>query len=181
MKKHLLFTLIGAVVLFFWLFMSFAMPNFHKASQSYTPLQDSLLMAMEKSGLPEGMYVLGQPDPAFMNDEAKCAEEMKKFEGKPWAVLNYQMNNSYAMGMNMVRGFFTCAIISWLLFWLMGQMKERSLKNDILLSLAIGFISFCFVPYTNFIWFKNPDILAHLLDGIGPWLILGWVGNKLSA
>ena len=181
MKKHFLFALIGAAILFIWQFMSFAMPNFHKAAQGYTPLQDSLLKAIEQTGLKEGMYVLGMPDPEIMNDEAKCAEVMKKYEGKPWAVLNYQMNNSSAMGMNMVRGFFTCFIISWILFWLMSQMKEGSLKNHVLLSLAVGFISFSFVPYTNFIWFKNPDILAHLLDGIAPWLILGWVGNKMSA
>lgn len=181
MKKHLLFTLIGAVVLFMWLFMSFAMPNFHKSSQAYTPLQDSLLTAIEQTGLKEGMYILGQPNPANMNEKVKWDGDVKKYDGKPWAVINYQMSNSFAMGMNMVRGISVCAVISFILFWLMGQMKDNSLKSHILLSLAVGFISFCFVPYTNFIWFKNPDIMAHLLDGLAPWLILGWVGNKLSA
>jgi hypothetical protein len=48
MKKHFLFALIGAAILFIWQFMSFAMPNFHKAAQGYTPLQDSLLWQLSK-------------------------------------------------------------------------------------------------------------------------------------
>ncbi len=62
MKKALLFALIGAVILFAWQFLSFAMPNFHKSSMEYTPLQDEILAAIDNSGLKEGMYMLKEPD-----------------------------------------------------------------------------------------------------------------------
>ena len=68
MKKTLLFMLIGGAIIFVWGFISFAMPNFHKASAEYTPLQDEVLSAFEKSGLEEGMYYLGQPDPDSVVD-----------------------------------------------------------------------------------------------------------------
>ncbi len=180
MKKYVIFSFIGAVILFIWLFMSFAMPNFHKKAMEYTPKQDSILEALAQSGLQEGMYVLGQPDPAIVMDEAKCAEEMKKYEGKPWAVVNYQMNNSSAMGMNMFRGFSICFLISWILFWMISHLRETDLKTRLLLSLGVGFISFLFVPYTGFIWFKAPDIMAYLVDGIVPWLLLGWIGHRMA-
>jgi len=88
MKKSLLFALIGGIILFVWQFISFAMPNFHKTAMEYTPSQDEVLAAIKESGLKEGMYMLGQPDPELTNEEYNAA--MEKYEGKPWAILNYQ-------------------------------------------------------------------------------------------
>jgi len=42
MKKTILFALLGALIIFVWQFISFAMPNFHKASMTYTPLQEEV-------------------------------------------------------------------------------------------------------------------------------------------
>lgn len=180
MKKQILFTLLGGAILWIWQFISFAMPNFHEKAMQYTPLQDSLLQAIAATGLTEGQYILGSPDPELMKDQAKMETVFKeKYEGKPWAVLNYQMNNSMAMGMNMLRGFITCMVIGWMLFSLLGQLKNDSLINRLFVSTSIGFISFLYVPYTNFIWFKEPDIMAYLLDGIAPWLIIGFIGHKM--
>ncbi|MBK7173689.1 MAG: hypothetical protein IPH84_10760 [Bacteroidales bacterium] len=64
MTRKLLFSLIGAIILFAWLFLSNAMPNFHKAASTYTPKQAELLQKIQESGLEEGMYMLGQPDPS---------------------------------------------------------------------------------------------------------------------
>jgi len=61
MKKSLLFALIGGVIIFVWQFISFAIPNFHKSRMEYSPVQDEVLAAIEKSGMKEGMYMLGQP------------------------------------------------------------------------------------------------------------------------
>jgi len=70
-----------------WRFISFAIPNIHKAGMEYTPMQDEILSAIEKTGLEEGMYMLGQPDPELSRDDYNSA--MEKYEGKPWAVLGW--------------------------------------------------------------------------------------------
>lgn len=178
MKHKLLFSLIGAIIIFVWQFLSFAMPNFHKSAMQYTPLQDSILTGFQKMGLKEGMYVLGQPDPSLSSKE--MSEAMKSFEGKPWAVLNYQESMASGMAMPMIRGLLVCFVISFLLFWIFLQQKNPTLVNRLLLSLAIGVIGFFFTPYTNFIWYKEPDIFAYLADGIVPWLILGFIGHKMA-
>lgn len=178
MKKSLLFALIGGVILFVWQFISFAVPNFHKSGMEYTPLQDEVLAAIEKSGMEEGMYMLGQPDPELSKEEYN--ESMEGYEGKPWAILNYQMENSSAMAMNMIRGFIIAIITSLIFFWILRQQKNPALMKSVLLGIAVGFIGFLFVPYTNFIWFKEPDIWAYMLDGIVPWAILGFVGHKMA-
>ena len=178
MKRKLLFSLIGAIVIFAWQFLSYAMPNFHKSASAYTPAQDSIFKALEKLGLKEGMYFLGQPDPSLSQAEQQTA--MEKMDGKPWAVVNYHETNSMSMVMNMTRGFLVCIVISFLLFWLLLQQKNPTLINRMLLALAVGMIGFFFVPYTNFIWYKAPDIFAHFADAIFPWLILGFIGHKMA-
>jgi glycerol uptake facilitator-like aquaporin len=154
------------------------MPNFHKSANTYTPLQDSVLKSFDKMGLKEGMYLLGQPDPSLSSEEQQAA--MKSLDGKPWAVLNYQAENSTDMAMPMIRGLLVCFVISFFLFWIFLQQKNPTLTNRLLLSLAIGMIGFFFTPYTNFIWYKEPDIFAYLADGIVPWVILGFIGHKMA-
>ncbi len=178
MKRKLLFSLIGAIVIFAWQFISYAMPNFHKSASAYTPAQDSLFKAFEKQGLKEGMYMLGQPDPSLSQAEQQAA--MDKLDGKPWGVLNYHETNTMSMGINMITGILVCFVISFLLFWLFLQQKDPTLTNRMLLALAVGLIGFFFVPYTNFIWYKAPDIFAHFADAIFPWLILGFIGHKMA-
>lgn len=178
MKRKLLFSIIGAVIIFAWQFLSFAMPNFHKTASRYTPAQDSILQLIEKQGLKEGMYFLGQPDPSLSQAEQEAY--LEKLDGKPWGVINYHESNTMSMAMNMIRGFIVCFVISFLLFWLFVQQKNPTLINRLYLALAVGVIGFFFVPYTNFIWYKAPDIFAHFADAIVPWLILGFVGHKMT-
>jgi hypothetical protein len=178
MKHKLLFSLIGAIVIFAWQFLSYAMPNFHKSASAYTPAQDSILKMLEKQGLSEGMYFLGQPDPSLSMADQQAA--MKDFEGKPWAVLNYHKVSSMSMTMPMIRSIMVCFVLSFLLFWLFLQQKSPTLMNRILLALAVGMIGFLFVPYSNFIWYKAPDIFAHFADAIVPWVILGFIGHKMA-
>lgn len=178
MKRKLLFALIGAVIIFVWQFLSFAIPNFHKSSMTYTPEQDEILQKLNELGLQEGMYFLGQPDPSLSREEQKAA--MESYQGKPWAIINYQEYMFSDMTMPMIRGFVVAFVISFLLFWMFLQQKDPTFLKRLYLSLAVGVISFLFVPYTNFIWFKEPDIWAYFADGIVPWLILGFIGHKMA-
>ncbi|MFA6126753.1 MAG: hypothetical protein WC699_05575 [Bacteroidales bacterium] len=178
MKKAILFALLGGIILFAWQFLAWAMPNFHKKAQEYSPVQDEILQSIQNSGLKQGMYVLGQPDPKQSRKEYDA--NMNKYEGKPWAVLNYRDKNDSRMAMNMIRGFIMMVLVSLIFFWLVRQQKDPTLMKRILLGLGIGLIGFMFIPYTNFIWFKAPDIWAYLLDGFAPWIILGWLGHKLA-
>ena len=178
MKKKLLFSLIGAIVIFTWQFFSFAMPNFHKASSAYTPLQDSILQKLQNLGLKEGMYLLGQADPGLSMAEQE--KQMNQYASKPWAVINYQEKMDMRMAMPMIRGLIICFIISFILFWFFQQQKDPTLTNRMLVSLGIGIIAFFYHPYTHFIWYKEPDIFAYLADGIVPWAILGFIGHKMA-
>lgn len=178
MKNRIIFTLLGGVLLFLWQFLSYAFPNLHESAMRYTPTQDTILSAIAASGLQEGMYVIGMPDPASMSDREKGEATMAAYEGKPYGVLNYQKSHSFAMGMNLFRGMSVCMVLSFILFWILSQQKAPSMINSILICIGIGFMAFLSIPYTNFIWFKNPDIWAHLIDAFVPWTILGILGHR---
>lgn len=175
MKKHLLFSIVGGIILFVWQFLSYAMPNFHQKANTYTPLQDTILATLQGVGLEEGMYMLGMPDP----DDPEAMKKYQEMETSTWATLNYRINDSNGMAMPMTRGVVVCIIISAILFMLFNQQKDPTLIKRIVLALGIGLIGFFFVPYSNFIWYKEPDVFAHLLDAIVPWMILGFIGHKL--
>jgi len=36
-----------------------------------------------------------------------------------------------------------------------------------------------FYPYSNFIWYKNPDIWAHLADSVVPFALIGLLSFRL--
>jgi len=45
---------------------------------------------------------------------------------------------------------------------------------------AVGMISYFLEPYSDFIWYKTPGIVAHLMDGIIPWAVLGALAGKMA-
>lgn len=49
-----------------------------------------------------------------------------------------------------------------------------------LFAIAIGFSGFIFYPYSNFIWFKNPDIVAHMIDAIVPFALVGLLNHLFT-
>jgi hypothetical protein len=178
MKNRLIFALLGGVLLFIWQFMAWAMPAFHWDSISYTPLQTQLLEALDASGLETGMYVLGQPDPAAYAQEGLAEAQMQALEGKGYARINYIRNYGSDMVMNMVRGLFVCIIMAYLLHILLGNIRKDGLKERVLHAVGFGAVFFLFMPYTNFIWFKEPDIWAYVADAIIPWALLGALSVK---
>ncbi len=180
MNKSLLFTLTGGVLLFVWQFMSFAALNLHGNAQTYTPKDREILQFLEGMELEEGMYALGAPSPEVRSDPAKQEVYAQKMEGRPWAMLNYQKVWSGDMTMELVRGFVMNLLMAWLLFWVLCGLKEASLLRCVLVAVAIGWVGFLYFPYSNFIWFRNPDIWAHMLDATAPFAVLGWLGHRWS-
>lgn len=174
MKKWFIFGLAGGIILFVWQFLSFAMPNFHKAANEFTPLQDTLLADFKALGLKDGMYMLGMPDP----DSQESGMQMSG-ETYTWATLNYKVDDSTSMTTPMLRSIVIDILVSILLFFILAQIKNPSLLKRVALSIAIGLIAFFYIAYSSFIWYKEPDIFAYLMDAIVPWAILGWLGDIL--
>lgn len=174
MQKLVIASLVGGVILFTWQFLSWSLLNLHADTNSYTPKQDSILAFLEEQQLEPGFYFLPTtPKGTSPEDQQKY---MAEAAGKPWAQLYYHESMNTSMARNMIRGFLTDVVIVLLLSWILLQIRERSLKDTILLSLAVGLIGYLACLYQPSIWFESPTLM-HLIDSLISFGLLGiWLG-----
>src|SRR5512133_570565 len=118
MKKAIIGSLVGAIIIFIWQFLSFGLINFHKPAQDYTDKQDAIMSFLNNQGLKEGGYVMPSAPSTASRSEMEAA--MKASDGKPWVKLEYHdkaQNSTNAMVINMVRGFLVNFVIVLLFCW----------------------------------------------------------------
>lgn len=173
MKKILVGSLVGGLIIFIWQFLSFAALNLHHAAQQYTDKQDVIMSCLEQ--LPEGGYFL--PNLPKTATKQEQDQYMKDVEGKPWAMVQYHRSMDMNMGMNMTRGFVTDVLTVMLLCWIILRMRPLSFGRVFMASLFTGLIVFMNGIYIGHIWYQYFDTPIHLLDSIVSWGITGlWLG-----
>lgn len=175
MKKTLIGALVGGLIIFIWQFLSFALVNLHKPAQQHTEKQDAIMTFLNSQQLPEGGYVMPSlPEGATMDEHKQL---MQTAEGKPWASIQYHYALKTNMVMNMVRGFIVNVVIVLLFCWLARRMNIAGSGTILGGALIVGLIVFLNAPYTNYIWYQNFDIWAHLADAVVSWGLTGlWLG-----
>lgn len=179
MRNHIIFSIVGAIVLFIYQFLSWAAINLHSDQQRYTPLETEILEYLGESGLEPGMYAVGQGNPEG-GQEAMWADWTENFKGKPWAVINYiESNDMDDMASNLSRSFLVDLFAAALLFFMLSKTNVSGLRDTSILLIGMGLLAFIVEPYTYSIWYKMPGMTAHLIDAIVPWFILALLYNKL--
>lgn len=177
MKKQLIATLVAALIIFVWQFLSWSMLNVHGAEMSYTAKQDTILEFLSQN-LEEGQYFLPTVPPDLPRSEHQAA--MEGAIGKPWATISYHEEMESSMALNLVRGLAADLVAAWLLVWVLLKFANLEMKNAVLASLAVGFIGYLTIPYLNSVWFEGSTI-GYLIDTIVQWGLVGvWLGWYLK-
>lgn len=173
MKKQLIATLVGGVILFVWQFLSWTMLNIHGSEMKYTANQDKILENLTQN-LEEGSYFLPGVPPGSSSAEQQAY--MENSAGKPWAIVSYHSAMNTNMGMNMFRAFAVDLVAVFLLAWLLLKFVKLDLKTAVLASLAVGGIGYLTIPYLNSIWFESNSI-GYVIDVVAQWGLVGaWLG-----
>ncbi len=173
MKNQLIATIVGAIILFVWQFVSWAALNLHGNETQYAPNQDAILTCLAEN-LEPGHYMMPQPAPG--SSQAEMEAYMKNVQGKPWALISYHSSLEFNMGGNLLRGFLVDLIAVFLLVWLMGKMPGLDMATALMAAIIVGVIGYLTIPYLNHIWFETPS-LAYLIDSVVPWGLVGlWLG-----
>jgi hypothetical protein len=174
MKRIMIASIVGGLILFIWQTLSFAILDLHNSSHAYTSNQDSILHYLDGK-LPEGRYFLPTlPKGAKMEDMQKLEEQVK---GKPWAIIDYHSAYNVSMSRNMVRGILVDIVLIWLLCWLLLKAGTPSFGGFVTAAVVIGIISFLSFPYTYYIWYRQPGIFMDLVDAVVGWGLAGaWLG-----
>ena len=62
MKKILIGSLVGAIILFIWSFLAWAVLPVHLHTFQYTPAQDSILQILANNNMESGAYAMPMAD-----------------------------------------------------------------------------------------------------------------------
>jgi hypothetical protein len=180
MKKWLVGSLVGAILLFVWQFISWGVTGLHDAEYKHIPQQDQIINTLSSIIKEDGQYMVPRDAPGgTMEDREKAMQQMI---GKPWAVINYTSSFEQKMTMSMIRGFLVDLVIVLLMIYVLGKRIDLSMSSVYMSSLAIGFIGWLWHPYTEHIWFQTPTavITGALLEWIVAYSIMGlWLGYWL--
>ena len=170
MKKTVIASLIGGLILFIWQFLSQAALDLHQVEHQYTPQQDTIINFLA-SQLKEGKYTVPLPKPNCTMEEAQ--KFMDETVGKPMATIDYKIKDDSSMIMNLVRGFLCNIVIIWIFISLLLKIDARSFKTILIASVSIGLIGFLNHSYTNYIWYHAPGVYMDLLDAVVGWGLVG--------
>lgn len=177
MKKILIGTIVGAIILFGWQSMSWTGLGIHNDSFKFAPAQDSVISSLEKN-LPEpGMYRIPNWVPGSSQLEQDAL--MKKMEGRPWAIVTYHNYYDGDMFKPIIRGFLICLVCVLLVCLVINQFAKPNFINVFLTAVGFGLVSFLSVSYIGHNWFNTPwhYLTGELIDSIVGWGLCGiWLG-----
>lgn len=173
MRKQIIATLVGALILFFWQFLSWSLLNVHGSEMQYTENQDAILETLSQH-LEEGTYFLPTVPRGTSAEEMEAA--MSDAMGKPWATVSYHPSMENNMATNMFRGFVVDLLAAFLLIWVLLKFENLTFNRALITSLAVGFIGYLTIPYLNSIWFES-ETIGYLVDAVVQWGLVGvWLG-----
>jgi len=179
MKRWIIGSVIGAIIVFAWQAASWMFLGVHDDSMKYHPAQNEIMNVISANTAEEGLYML--PYGATKEEQEKVMQEM---EGKPWATLIYHKSHSNQMTTQLIRGFLVDLVLVLLLVIILTKGGMPGFSGFFTGSLAVGAFTFLWGPYTGHIWFGLPwhMIRGDMIDAVAAWglcgLWLGWWMNR---
>jgi hypothetical protein len=177
MKKWLIGSLVGAILLFAWQFVSWAAAGLHDAEYKYHPQQDQIISTLSSILKEDGQYMVPRAQPGATSQERE--DMMKSMIGKPLAVISYKSSMEDKMTMSIIRGFLVDLVLVLLVMYVLRKRTDFTLGSVYATTLAIGFVAWLWHPYTQHIWFPTPVavITGALMEWFVAYSILGlWLG-----
>jgi lipopolysaccharide export LptBFGC system permease protein LptF len=177
MKKFIIGSLVGAVLLFAWQSLSWTVFHFHEKAYQYTSSQDTLLSQIGNNLKEEGQYIV--PTLPAGSDYKSMQEFDKNMQGKPWAVVAYHKAYKSDMVMQVARGFLVCLFCVMMCCVIIGRLGSKRFGSIFATTLYLGIICFLFVWYNGHIWmYTGWEVLKpELLDDLVGWGLTGlWLG-----
>jgi hypothetical protein len=162
--------------------MSWSFLGIHNAEAKYTAEQETLLNQISSALKEDGMYMLPTVAPGASMDEQNALGE--KMNGKPWALVVYKTAYVHGMTKPMIRGFLIDIFLVFSLIYILTRGGTPPAYRIFAGSVAVGFFTFLWGPYTGYNWFQTPmnAITGHLIDALVAWgltgIWLGWWLNK---
>ena|ERR1700712_1753593 len=179
MKKLLIGSFVGAILLFGWQAVSWTVIGVHDNSFKYSPNQDSIMSYLEKNLSGEGDYLLPAADPKLSKKEKMKQQEARMTQ--PWAGINFHQTHEADMPIVMLKGFINCFICALLACLVIRKfdVRYKTFFSLFTAALTFGVISFLFIWYTQHNWFQTTweFLWGEMIDNLIGWGLVGvWLG-----
>jgi len=173
MKKWIIGSLVGAIIVFAWQAASWMFLGIHDSHSKYTPAQDQVLSTLSSSLPDDGMYMLPRPAPGASEEQQQEFREQMK--GKPWALITFGRSWSGDMTQSMIMGFVVDIILVVLLISILVRGGLPSFTGIFTGAVAVGIFSFLWSHYMLRNWYNVPwsAIQGFLIDAIVAWGLCG--------
>lgn len=179
MKRTLIATLVGALIIFVYQSLSWMALPVHTNSFKRTPAQDSILGTLSSQLTQDGMYYMPMPPEGASHEEAE--KMMKDCTGKPWALISYHRALDYDMAKNMIIGLLLNILAAWIVVYILT--KAAGIFSTFSSRVWITFLIYVLVvaqsPLMEWNWLSSPMhyISGEIIDGLVGGLLLGiWLG-----
>ncbi len=160
MKKLFIGSFVGAIILFVWSFLAWALLPIHLHTINYTPVQDSILKILAESKMESGAYGMPMLDNRNVGGfDSKYQEEseklMKANAGKPMATV-YYLKEGY--NMNIARGFFInfITMLAACIILVPAFTTMNTFFGRWWLTLVVGLLVSCCGPLIEYNWMGMP-------------------------
>jgi hypothetical protein len=177
MKKWIIGSFVGAIIVFLWQASSWMFSGIHANEVKYTPAQQQIISTLSSTLTEDGKYLLPTTPPG--TSEKDKQEMMKNMEGKPWASVVYEKSFDSNMTSSIIMGFVTDIILVVLLISILVRGGLPSFVGIFTGSIAVGVFSFLWGPYNDHNWMHTPwsAIQGELVDAVVAWGLCGlWLG-----
>ncbi len=177
MKKMLIGSLVGAILIFGWQFFSWTVSGIHDAEAKHLDTQDAIMQTLNENIKADGVYIL--PSAPAGTSMEKMEAIGKANEGKPWAMITYKTKYVNNMPNAMFRGFLIDLVIVLLLISILMKGGAPDMKGAVVGSVIIGIMTFLWGPYMMHNWFQTPwdTMTGPMIDAVVPWALCGvWLG-----
>ncbi|MBL0232428.1 MAG: hypothetical protein IPQ08_02045 [Chitinophagaceae bacterium] len=170
MKKWLIGSLVGAILVFGWQALSHTVLGLHNNDMKYSSAQTEILANLSANLKEDGAYMIPNA-----SDPAEMQKVMEANAGKPWATIVYHSSLSNDMAMPMIRGFLVTIFLVVVLIYLLTRGGAPASVRIIGGSVALGLAYWLQGPYTGHIWYQLPwhMIKADLIDSLAAWTLCG--------
>lgn len=174
MKKNIVATVVGTLIIFLWQGFSWMASPIHSDAMKQTPNDGAILQALQGIGSSGAYYVPGR-------DKNMTAEEMeamsKEMLGKPWALIFYNTSFEGMSASNMFTGIFLnlLSVILAIVLFHTARAAEKPFASRLGLILILPLFCILQAVLTNCNWWSFPWhwVKGEIIDLLAGWLLFG--------
>lgn len=180
MKRTLIATIVGTIIIFVFQALSWMVSPIHKNSFKHTDGQEAILSALSSTLQEDGMYYMPMLSPDAPHEEQE--KFMNEQMGKPAATVSYVKAAHYNMGTNMACGFIFTFIGVWIIVFILTKASNifNTMGSRVGVTLALSVLVVFRTYMMEWNWMNSPmhylcgQIIDELLGGLLLGLWLGW-------